>query len=210
MAQSADALYRNKVAAASSGIAQRIEDSDAGTEQGRSFCCRQIIRHRGNRFCRDYDVLSVASIEGDAGNLSELAENKIAAAAGIALETVSAVPSYSDALAGLPLRNVGAECIDASCNLVTGHARILNARPVPFFHESIAVADSTSFNFDADLSASGLGSGTLDDFKICSGLTDLNGFHGDYLSIADGMKLAMKSCGNNLSGNIELPRYTRE
>jgi hypothetical protein len=63
---------------------------------------------------------------------------------------------------------------------------------VPLFHQSIAVADTAGFDFDAHLPRFGLRGGALDDLKICSGLADLNGFHGDYLSVADGMKLAMR------------------
>jgi hypothetical protein len=192
VAESADSLHSNEIAGARTGIAQRIEDRNAGAKQGRSFRRRQIVGHGGHRLCRDYDVLGVAPIKTDASNFCEQAQNKISTPAGVALETVSAMPSHSDALARLPLRDICANRIDASSDLVAGHARILDPRPVSFFHQSVAVADTAGFDPDAYLSASRLRGRTLYDFKISSGLTDLYGFHGDSLSIADDMKCAMR------------------
>jgi hypothetical protein len=40
------------------------------------------------------------------------------------------------------------------------------------------VADAAGLNFNAHLPAAGLRNGTLDDFKISTGLADLDGFHG--------------------------------
>jgi hypothetical protein len=39
------------------------------------------------------------------------------------------------------------------------------------------VTDSACLDFDADLAASRLGDGALDDFEITAWLADLNGFH---------------------------------
>ena len=94
------------------------------------------------------------------------------------------MPSQADPIPGLPERDVGAECVDASGNLVAGHARILNAGPVSLFHQRIAVADAAGLNFNAHLPAAGLRNGTLDDFKISTGLADLDGFHGRPLSLS--------------------------
>jgi hypothetical protein len=63
-----------------------------------------------------------------------LAENEITTAAGIALKAVPAVPSHADALSGFPLHDIGADGVNAACNLVPGNARILKSRKLPFLH----------------------------------------------------------------------------
>jgi hypothetical protein len=113
----------------------------------------------------------------DAGNFSELAENEIAAAAGIASETMAAVPSDADALAGFPVRNVGADSVDAAGDFVSGNAWILDARPMAFFCESVAVADAAGFDFNPDLGAAGFGNISFDEFEITSGFADLDSLH---------------------------------
>ena len=91
------------------------------------------------------------------------------------------MPANADALSGLPLRDVGADGVDASGDLVAGNARILHARPMPFFHDRIAVAYAAGFDFDAHLSRRWLRDGTLDDFEISAWLADLHCFHGRVL-----------------------------
>ena len=96
---------------------------------------------------------------------------------------MSAVPTHADALTGFPESDVWADSIDASGDLVSGNARILQAWPDAFFHQSIAVADAAGFDFDANLTAGGLGDGALDQFEISAWFADLNRFHGDLLSL---------------------------
>ena len=87
------------------------------------------------------------------------------------------MPSYADALSGLPQRDVGADGVDASGDLVSGDARILNAGPDSFFHQHIAVTNATGLDLNADLTASGLRGWAFDDFEVSTGFADLNGFH---------------------------------
>jgi hypothetical protein len=107
-----------------------------------------------------------------------LAVHEVSAAAGVTLEAVSAVPSDADALSGLPQSNVGADGINASGDFVSGHARILKSGPDSFFHQRIAMTDPTGFDFNTDLTATGLRSGAFDNFEISMRFADLNGFHG--------------------------------
>jgi hypothetical protein len=113
----------------------------------------------------------------DRSYLFELAQDEVAATAWIALEAMAAVPSHADPLAGLPQGHVGTDSIDTSGNFVAGHARKLNSGPKPFLHQRVAMADSTCFDLDAHLTATGLGYGALDDFEISAWLADLHGFH---------------------------------
>jgi hypothetical protein len=115
----------------------------------------------------------------DGGDLLVLTENEISAAAGIALEAMSAMPPNADTLAGLPQRDAGGDFVDAAGDFVSRHARILQAGPDAFFDQSVAMADAARFNFDADLAGAGLGNGAVDHFQISVGLADLDGFHGE-------------------------------
>jgi hypothetical protein len=90
---------------------------------------------------------------------------------------MAAVPAHADALAGFPVGHVGAHGINAAGDFVSGNARILDARPVAFLDECVAVANAAGFDFDPDLAASGLGNASLDEFEITAGLADLDSFH---------------------------------
>jgi hypothetical protein len=46
-----------------------------------------------------------------------------------------------------------------------------------FLYERITVADAAGFDFDPDLVAHGFGNVSFDEFKITTGLADLDGFH---------------------------------
>jgi hypothetical protein len=93
------------------------------------------------------------------------------------VKSMAAVPSDADALAGLPVGNVGADGIDAAGDFVSGNARILDAGPVAFLYERVAVADAAGFDFNPDLAAGGLGNVSFDEFEITAGLADLDSFH---------------------------------
>jgi hypothetical protein len=114
---------------------------------------------------------------GDAGYFLILAVDEIATAAIVAGEVVTTVPPDSNALAGFPVRNVCADCVDAACDFVSGNARILKAGEQSFLYHSVAVADAAGFDFDPDLVAAGFGDRTLDEFKAPTRFADLNGSH---------------------------------
>jgi hypothetical protein len=46
------------------------------------------------------------------------------------------------------------------------------------------MANAAGLHLDANLSAAGLGNGTLDHFEISAWLADLNGFHEDLFSLS--------------------------
>src|SRR5208283_436749 len=110
-------------------VAQRIENRDAGAKQRCGLAGLKVVGDRGDRLGGREHVFLVTAIVADAGNLFGLAVNEITAAAGIAGETMAAVPSDSDALAGLPVGDVSADGVDAASDFVAGHAGILEAGP---------------------------------------------------------------------------------
>jgi hypothetical protein len=60
---------------------------------------------------------------------------------------------------------------------VSGHARILDAGALAFFHHGIAVADAAYLDFDAHLVAGGLRDGSFYEFETTSGIGYLDCFH---------------------------------
>lgn len=64
---------------------------------------------------------------------------------------MSAVPAHADSLAFPPIRDTGAEHIDASADLVTRYTWIPKSGPETVFYEHIAVANAACFHFHADL-----------------------------------------------------------
>jgi len=177
MAKSADALNGDQIASARTRVAKRIENRDAGAKQRRSFRRGDVVWDGGDRLDGRNHVFRVTAVMADAGNFSELAEHEIAAAAGIASETMASVPSDSDALAGFPVGNVSTDSVDAAGDLVSGNAWILDAGPMAFLYERVAVADAAGFDFNPDLAAAGLGNVSFDEFEITAGFTDLDSFH---------------------------------
>jgi hypothetical protein len=158
-------------------VAKRIENRDAGTKQRRGLGGGEIIWDGGDGLGGRNHVFGVTAVMADAGNFSVLAENEIAAAAGIASETMAAVPSDADALAGFPVGDFRADSVDAAGDLVSGNAWILDARPMAFFYEDVAVADAAGFDFNPDLAATGVRNVSFDEFEIAAGFADLDSFH---------------------------------
>jgi hypothetical protein len=87
------------------------------------------------------------------------------------------MPSYADALAGFPIRHIGANGVDAARDFMSRDTRILNAGPIAFLHERVTVADATGFDFNSDLVSAGVGNISFDEFEITARLADLNRFH---------------------------------
>jgi hypothetical protein len=158
-------------------IAERIENRDTGTKQRRGFGGGEIVGDGGNRLGGRDHVFLVTAVMADAGNFFELAIDEIAAAAGIAGETMATVPSDSNALAGFPVGNVSADGVDAASNFVSRDAWILDAWPIAFLYQRIAVADAAGFDFNSDLAAAGLRNISFDEFEITAGFADLDNFH---------------------------------
>src|SRR2546428_1733968 len=141
--QAADALHGNEVRWHSPAVAEGIEGGDSGAHQRTCLCGIQALRHGCERFDRGEHVFLIAAVIADAGNFQVEAIRKISAAASNASAVLAPVPADADALAFFPAGNAGADVVNHACDFVSGGAGILNAGPVTFFYEAVAVADAT-------------------------------------------------------------------
>jgi hypothetical protein len=177
MAETADTQNRDQISGASSGVAKRVEDRDSGAHQRSGFSCWKIVRNRRNCFCRYDDIVSITAIEVNGGNFLVAAEDEISAAAELAGKAVSAVPADSDALPGFPVCYIGTGGVDSPGDFVAGNPWILNAREESFLDEHVAVANSASFDLDANLCAGGIGNISFNEFEVAAGFRYLHYFH---------------------------------
>src|SRR5207237_2273518 len=123
-------------------------------------------------------VVGVAAVVRDPGNeAGDLAQQEIAAPARVAATAVPAVPADAHAVADVPAGDAGAEGVDDPRHLVSGNARILNARPVAFLGQGITVADAGGLHADAHLAGIGLGYLALHDLVRAFGAHDLGRTH---------------------------------
>jgi hypothetical protein len=90
---------------------------------------------------------------------------------------VAAVPSDTDALPLLPLRNAGTQLVDDACDFMSWNAGILNSRPQAFFREYVTVADATGLHLDPYVSCIRPRNLALDDLEICSRIGHLRRLH---------------------------------
>src|ERR1041384_4857129 len=156
MSKPADAVNGNQLSRACARISQRVVDRDTRAHEWSCFLRRQFVWDGCKNSRRRDHVLSVPSVEIDAGYLAIDTHREVPAPAWFADETVSAMPAHADALSGRPSGNVVADWIDASSYFVTRHARILEPRPQTFLDKSLAVANAASIYLHANLSRSGL------------------------------------------------------
>src|SRR6185295_4473142 len=89
MAQAADTVNRDEVSCASTGVAQRVVNRNAGTHEWSGFFCWNFIRNRRNRIRRRDHVLRVTSIEVDACNFAIDAHREVSATTLFAHEAVT-------------------------------------------------------------------------------------------------------------------------
>src|SRR4051812_46839360 len=131
------------------------------------------------RYCfrSDDQVLSVAAVEIDPGDLALHAHREIAAPAWVANKTMTAMPADSDWLTLRPWHDIASDRVDATGNFMTRHTWILNARPQTVLHQDIAVANATRLHFHANLSRARLRNFAFHQFKIPAGFADLRRLH---------------------------------
>jgi hypothetical protein len=163
MSKPAQAYHGHDLARPRAAIAETIESSDAGAHQRRRFHGGQFVGDPRNRFGASDYVVGVASVGGDAGHQTEgLASEEVAAATGVAVAAIAAMPSHSYALAWFPCGDPRAHDVDASHHLVSGNARVLNAGKRSFLGERVTVADAASFHSDSDRSEARVGNFAFD------------------------------------------------
>ena len=101
-------------------LRRAVEGGDSGAHQRTSVDGRQVVGNEGEGVGGGDDVVGVAAVVGDAGDLGVLAEDEVAAAAGLAVVAVAAMPAEADALAGLEDGDIGADGVDDSGDFVAG------------------------------------------------------------------------------------------
>jgi hypothetical protein len=106
-----------------------------------------------------------------------LAREKITPAARTAMAAVAAVPPNPDALTCAPPVDLRPYRIDSAGDLMSGNPRILNARPVAFLRQRVAVANSTRLDLHAHRAGVRLRNGALHQLKGSVGLCYLNRAH---------------------------------
>src|SRR5947209_2534548 len=100
---------------------QRIVNGDASAHQGSGFFRRHIIWNRRQRFGRHDHEFGITAIEIDTGDFARGAHRKIAAPAFVADKIVSAMPTNTDPLTFVPVRNAISNRIDVSGDFMSGY-----------------------------------------------------------------------------------------
>src|SRR6266478_4010076 len=177
MPEAADALDGNKVRRQRAAVAQSVEGGDSRAKERAGFHSVEALRHGCERFHRGDHVFLVPAVEADSANFQVAAIGEISAAAREASAVLAPVPADADALAFFPAGNAGADVVNHACDFVSGGAGILNAGPVTFFYEAVAVADATSLHANAHVPRAWVGNFAFDDFKIRAGFRHLCHFH---------------------------------
>jgi hypothetical protein len=177
MAQSANAMHCDDISSARAGITQRVEDCNSGAHQRRRLVGGHFLRNRSQRIRRRNQVLCISTVEINASDFSIDAHREVTTTTLFADEAMSTMPTDTDALTFGPRSNVVANRIDVSCNFMTWHTWILKPGPKPFFNKSIAVANATCLNFNADLSSAWFRDVALHQFPLSTGPAYLCDFH---------------------------------
>src|SRR6201996_1904741 len=164
MAQTAHAEDGNGVRRLCPGVTQRVEGCDSGTQQRSRFSARQCVRNRSHRLGWDDDVIGIAAVIAHAGYQRELAGDKVPATARLAPSAMPSIPADADALTHLPLRNILADSIHKTNDLMPRHPRILNGEK-PLFRNGIAVANAASLDANTYLTCFWIGHLTGHHFK---------------------------------------------
>src|SRR6266478_5881758 len=149
MPEAADALDGNEVRRQRAAVAQSVEGGDSRAKERAGFHSVEALRHGCERFHRGDHVFLVPAVEADTAHFQVAAIGEISAPASNASAVLPAVPANADALAFFPARDASAHVINHSGDFVSGGAAILNAGPVTFFYEAVAVADATSLHANA-------------------------------------------------------------
>src|SRR5882672_9817637 len=158
-------------------MAQGVKRGDPGTHQRRGLGRVERFRHPRQRFHRRDQVLLIAAVVADAANHRVPAVHEVPATAGKTSAVLPAVPADSNPLAFLPFLHARANLVDHAGHFVSWYARIGNAGEEAFLSNHVTVTDSTGLDADPYVPRSWLRNFSLHDFKVCTGLRHLHGFH---------------------------------
>src|SRR5580700_2036874 len=177
MTESADSLDGDEVRRQRATMTQGVKRGNPGTHEWRGLSHIERFRHPHQRFHRRDHVFLIAAIVAVAANLRVRAVHKVPATAGKTSAVLPAVPADSNPLTFLPFLHARAHLVDHAGHFVSWDARIGNAGEKAFLSNHVTVTDSTSLDADPYVPRSWLRNFSLHDFKVCSGLRHLHGFH---------------------------------
>ncbi len=194
MAQATHAEHRDDVARPRTAVSERVERGDARAHERRRIDGCEIRGQQSDRASRSDHVLGISAVESDAGHLTGLAREEIAASAEIALPTIAAVPPNPHALTPGQPCHTGTHRVDHTRDFVTGNSRIRYARKDSLFDDRIAVADAASLDLDSNPALAWLGHRSVHDLNWPFRLGDLSGSHCRRDSCGGGSSLRV-DCG---------------
>jgi hypothetical protein len=178
MPEAANAKHRDDLAGSHARVPQSVERGYSRAHQRPGIHCADLIRYQCQRNCRRHHVLRVAAVTGDARDRTIYqTQIEVPAAAGIAISTVPAEPTYADAVADLPAFHAVAQRIHHARDFVPGNARILNTGKQSLLREHIAVTDAAGLHLQAHIAPAGLRNFAFDDFKRPVGFGNLHYAH---------------------------------
>ena len=165
MAESSYPLDGDEIAGPGAAVPQRVEGRDAGAHERSRFFRPQRVGDMRERLDRRDHVGRVAAVVADARDLQKSAIDKIAAAAWIALEAISAVPSDADAIADFPIARFVADRLDDAGDFMSRRARVGDAGPCALLGKQVAVTYAARLDFDPNLSARRVEDFLVDEFE---------------------------------------------
>jgi hypothetical protein len=152
MAQTTDALYRDKITGAQAGIAKRVVCCNASAQEWSRFRGCKFIGNRGESASLGNHNLCVPAIGRDTGNDRTQAIHKIPALARFTFTVLAAEESYSNALPNFPIGNAWANHFDAAYDLMSRHSRQSQARKLSFERCRVGMTYSACLDAQAYLS----------------------------------------------------------
>src|SRR5258708_23206847 len=174
--QPSNSLHRHQIAGPSARISERVKNRNPRAHEWSRFFGRQAFRNGSQPFRWHNHEFLIASIKMPACNLGILAKHKVAAPAGIALETMASVPAHTHALSLFPKGLTRADGINQPSNFVAGNARIRNG-PNAFLDDDVRMTNPAGFHLDAHLSRSRFGNFPIHNLPGTARLADLYRFH---------------------------------
>src|SRR5258708_36540938 len=157
MSETANPLYRDKVARTRAGVAQGIDDRHARTDDRSCSLRGYLVRNSRKCFRRCDHVFGVSAIIVDTRHLAINAHGEVAASTFLTAKIMAAMPAYANGIARFPGGDTRSKSINAAGNFGTWDPRILQAPPQPFFYPYLTIAHPAGFHLDTHLPRTGVG-----------------------------------------------------
>lgn len=177
MAEAANAENSHGVSRPRTAVAQRVERRNARTHQRTCVDEADGVGNQRQTLVRDQRILLIPAIHRDTRYLLPHTADEASTTARLAIPAIPAEPPDPHALPGLPRRHIRAGGVDDAGDLVPGHAWILNARPVTFLRDRVAMTKAARLHLDAYLTRPWLRDLSFDQLQRSTGSADLHRAH---------------------------------